>query len=248
MNNYLLADLHVHSALSPCAVNEMTPQQILAAASKSGISLLGVADHNAAGNVEAFLNLAPKYNITIVPAMEVETVEEVHVLTLFSDLDALLAWEKIVHEAMLPIPNDPSIFGDQLLFDHKGQLKDKYPYLLAQSCAISLEKVVESVMNLGGVTIPSHIYRKANGIKSVLGFIPPDLGISTVEISRQKYQREGGRFEVDSNYNLIVNSDAHCLRDLYGSPSIALQIDQNNAKSVVNMLGRKLSTKEVVII
>ncbi len=245
---YLLADLHVHSALSPCAANEMTPHHILDTARQSGISILGIADHNSAGNVASFMALAPQYGITIVPAMEVETVEEVHVLTLFPKLASLLAWEELVHKTMPQIANKPNIFGDQLLFDENGQVKGQFKHLLSQSCGISLEKVVADVINLDGVSVPSHVFRKANGIMSVLGFIPQDLKIFSIEISRQRYSESSVSREVASRYNCIVNSDAHCLRDLYGSPTTALQVEQNSAESVISMLQRTLTVEEVVII
>ena len=40
-------DLHIHSALSPCADNDMTPINIVAAASAVGLEMLSITDHNA---------------------------------------------------------------------------------------------------------------------------------------------------------------------------------------------------------
>ena len=47
------ADLHVHTALSPCAGEEMTPPAICRAAVEAGLSMIAVCDHNSAGNAAA---------------------------------------------------------------------------------------------------------------------------------------------------------------------------------------------------
>ena len=48
-----LADLHVHTLLSPCAEIEMTPHHIVMKAAESGVNLLAITDHNASANIVA---------------------------------------------------------------------------------------------------------------------------------------------------------------------------------------------------
>jgi hypothetical protein len=50
---HVAADLHVHTCLSPCAERLMRPRAIVAAALARGIGMIGVCDHNSAGNVRA---------------------------------------------------------------------------------------------------------------------------------------------------------------------------------------------------
>ena len=52
------ADLHIHTALSPCASEAMTPPAILTAARRRRINVIGVVDHNAAGNARAMIAAA----------------------------------------------------------------------------------------------------------------------------------------------------------------------------------------------
>ena len=47
-------DLHIHSALSPCAEEEMTPNNILNMAMVRGIDMIAVTDHNSTANLRAF--------------------------------------------------------------------------------------------------------------------------------------------------------------------------------------------------
>ena len=41
-----MADLHVHTALSPCASPDMTPPRIVREAVGQGLALIAVCDHN----------------------------------------------------------------------------------------------------------------------------------------------------------------------------------------------------------
>jgi hypothetical protein len=46
-------DLHIHTALSPCASDDMTPPAIVATALARGLDMIAICDHNTAGNVGA---------------------------------------------------------------------------------------------------------------------------------------------------------------------------------------------------
>jgi len=45
MNKYL-ADLHIHTALSPCGNNDMTPGAIVEKAIRKGLQIIAITDHN----------------------------------------------------------------------------------------------------------------------------------------------------------------------------------------------------------
>ena len=49
----MLYDLHMHSCLSPCAEDDMTPANIAGLAKLAGAELIAVTDHNAADNLPA---------------------------------------------------------------------------------------------------------------------------------------------------------------------------------------------------
>ena len=58
-----LYDLHIHSALSPCADREMTPVNIVAYAAAAGLEIIAVSDHNAAGNVRAAVEVGEALDV-----------------------------------------------------------------------------------------------------------------------------------------------------------------------------------------
>ena len=75
-----LAELHVHTVLSPCAEVEMIPPFIVQEAIKKGICLIAITDHNASANVGAVQKAASGTGLTVLPGMELQTREEVHLL------------------------------------------------------------------------------------------------------------------------------------------------------------------------
>ena len=94
-------DFHIHSALSPCGDADMTPNNIVNMAMVCGLDMIAVADHNTAGNVAAVMKAGEQAGIVVVPAMELETAEEIHVLCLFERLEDVLRFEE---EVVRPTP------------------------------------------------------------------------------------------------------------------------------------------------
>ena len=57
-------DLHIHSALSPCAEEEMTPVTIVGQAALSGLDFVAIADHNAIGHVPLALRAGEEFGVS----------------------------------------------------------------------------------------------------------------------------------------------------------------------------------------
>ena len=77
-NEMILTDLHIHSCLSPCADDTMTPAAIVKAAKEAGLELIAITDHNSARNCPAVAAEAEKAGIGFIPGIEVTTSEEIH--------------------------------------------------------------------------------------------------------------------------------------------------------------------------
>ena len=110
-------DLHIHSCLSPCGDDDMTPANIVGMAMIKGLDLIAVTDHNSCKNCPAVLTMADAYGLTALPGMELTTSEEVHVVCLFADLKDALAFDEYVYSRLMPIPNNEKIFGKQQLYN-----------------------------------------------------------------------------------------------------------------------------------
>lgn len=211
----LRCDLHIHSCLSPCADLLMTPGNIIQQALKLGLDYIAITDHNTAGNIQVAFKLAQERGINLIPAMEVETREEVHLLCYFPTLDALLEWEKIVVKNLPDLKNDEELFGYQLLTDGNDQYIGKEELLLAMGTKLFFSEVVEKVTKLGGIVVPAHVDRPINSILGQLGLIPSDAGIRIIEISHNTEPVDFLRIHPElSHYTYIQGSDNHYLTDL----------------------------------
>ena len=101
----LFYDFHIHSCLSPCGDDEMTPANLVGMAKVKGLDVIALTDHNSCRNCPAAIVHGEQYGITVIPGMELCTVEEVHVICLFPDLPSALAFDAYVYERLLPIRN-----------------------------------------------------------------------------------------------------------------------------------------------
>ena len=113
----LTYDLHIHSCLSPCGDNDMTPANIAGMAAVKGLDVIAVTDHNSCRNCAPAMKMAEEYGVIALPGMELCTEEEVHVVCLFPDLYAAMDFDGYVYDKMLKIPNKEKIFGEQLLYN-----------------------------------------------------------------------------------------------------------------------------------
>ncbi len=209
-------DFHLHSALSPCGDMDMTPNNIVNMAMLNGLDAIALSDHNATGNVAAAMEVGRSVGVKVIPAMEVATAEEVHILTLYPTLDAAEFVAKRVYEALPDILNQPEIFGQQALMNAQDEVVGYEEKLLINACRLSMEELFRLVTEAGGVFIPAHVDRHSYSVLTNLGFIPDDLDIRWIEVSRRVTDISA---YLDSrpdlaHYSILQNSDAHYLEDI----------------------------------
>ena len=165
------ADFHIHSALSPCASDEQTPRRIVGQALAAGLAVIAITDHNSAANCPAIL----QYNspdLLILPGMELQTREEIHIICLFGSWEAASAWHHFVADRLPELRNRPAYFGRQLLFDLDGRCRAEETKLLLNSADIAYREVFQLVTQYEGLAYPAHIDRPSFSVTASLGFIP----------------------------------------------------------------------------
>jgi PHP family Zn ribbon phosphoesterase len=212
---FFTADLHVHTVHSACAEMEMLPEFILERAQELGLNLIAVTDHNSAENVAAMLKAAEGTGITVLPGMEVQTREEVHLLCLFDTLEQATYWQEVVYAHLPHLKNREQVFGTQVVLNVDGEAVSTNDRLLATSTTLSTDQVVQQVRDQNGLCIPCHVDRPAYSLIANLGFIPPDLEIVGVEISHLVGPKEArARFPQLEHYSLVASGDAHRLKEM----------------------------------
>jgi 3',5'-nucleoside bisphosphate phosphatase len=238
------AELHVHTVLSPCAGVEMIPPLIVQEALEHGIRLMAITDHNGSANAKAVIEAASGTELVVLPGMELQTKEEVHLLCLFDRLEQLAEWQKTVDELLPEIPNTVEFFGEQFVVDASGEFVRREERLLLNSVDIELEHAAQQVNRLGGLAIPAHVDRKANGLIEILGLIPP--GFEALEISRHiSPEAARQKFPQLRGYPLLQSGDVHFLDSFLGSTE--LEIEKTTISEIRMAIsgqeGRKLSIR-----
>lgn len=198
-------DLHIHSCLSPCADDDMTPANIAGMARLKGLGMISLTDHNTGGNLAAMDKAAREAGLEFVPGVEVTSREEVHILIYFAALSEALRFTDDLYDSLPNIANRSDIFGRQLLIDQNDEPMGELHKLLLQASPYSVEELCAMAHSAGGAAVPAHVNRDSFSVISNLGFIPPGL-FKYVEISPNLPQP---RMEIA--YGVLHSSDAHNL-------------------------------------
>ncbi|MBN2221326.1 MAG: PHP domain-containing protein [Vallitaleaceae bacterium] len=200
-------DFHIHTALSPCALEEMSPNNIVNMAIISGLDAIAVTDHNSGRNVEAVLNVSEETDLIVLPGMEVESKEEIHVVCLFSDLDCVYNMQTFVYSNLPKMKNRSKVLGKQLLFNEEDEVIGEEEQLLSFATSIPFDVLIQKTWELGGIAIPAHIDRPSYSVISNLGILPSNLDLSCLEISQYAdYAKYRTKYY---QYLLLQSSDAH---------------------------------------
>ncbi len=233
----LFADLHMHSCLSPCADDDMTPANICGMAMLKGLQMIAVTDHNTALNLPYVQTCADAYGLLLIPGMEITTREEVHLLGYFPSVDAALSFGAFLRPHLPPKKNRPSLFGNQLIVNEDDAAVGEEEALLIGATDLSLHQAAAAVRSFGGVPVPAHINRGANGLLINLGFMPEDIDFSAVEVWRAlpcAHTPQAGR-------RVLHSSDAHRLGDILEA-EVSVSLPE---KSIAGFL-RYLSVKNAL--
>ncbi|SMC55582.1 PHP domain-containing protein [Papillibacter cinnamivorans] len=211
----LTYDLHIHSCLSPCADDDMTPNNIVGLARLLKLDLIAVTDHNTVKNAVAAYEVGLEQGLMVLPGMELETAEEVHVVCLFPDPKKAVAFEKEIALLSPPVKNRPEIFGRQILMDRNDLVLGEEDRLLLTATRLSVDAVSAAVKVFQGAAFPAHIDRPSFSMLANLGDIPDSSGFTAVEISKiASLEDLERRFPAVGRFLVLRNSDAHRLTDI----------------------------------
>jgi PHP family Zn ribbon phosphoesterase len=226
-------DLHIHSGLSPCADNSMTPINIVAAASAKGLEIIAISDHNSIRNVKLAMEIGKMLDVLVVPAIELQTNEDIHILCLFDTYQNLEKFYNSIKFSSLE--NKKEIFGDQYVFDGDDNVIDEEKSLLIAGADISEREVLIRAKKYNGIAIPAHVDRDAFGMLSTLGDIPSDY--TTIERTNANFNNLGNKYS--KRFNIIYDSDAHVLEEI-GKNMKNIELSEKNAIALI----RKLMVKK----
>ncbi|MEM1484516.1 PHP domain-containing protein [Oscillospiraceae bacterium PP1C4] len=205
-------DLHIHSCLSPCADNDMTPQNIVNMSLLKELDMIALTDHNSCKNCPALLQAAKGSGLAVIPGMELTTAEEIHMVCLFSSLENAMAFDSYVHARLADVENVPKIFGEQLIVDALENIIGSEEKLLVNATTIGISELPSLMRRFGGLCYPAHIDRSSYSVLSNLGGIPPECGFKTLEVYMpDAFFADGAHADIQAQYYTVTSSDAHDL-------------------------------------
>ena len=208
-------DLHIHSCLSPCADNDMTPNNIAGMAVLAGLNIVALTDHNTCKNCPACYEAAKKNGLIPVAGMELTTAEDIHLVCLFPTLEEAMAFDEAVDAQRVRIENRTDIFGEQWIMNAQDEPIGSDPFLLSNATRLTIEQGTALCREMGGVCYPAHVDREANGVIAVLGVFPDEPVYGCAEF--HDAENEAEYLQMYPNLRdkvLVTSSDAHYLWDI----------------------------------
>lgn len=203
-------DLHIHSVLSPCSTWDMSPLKIISRAKEVNLDMISITDHNSLRNFPAFYEAGKKSGIMVLPGIEVQTKEEVHLLVYFKSYIEGLRFEVNLRKNSPLVYDSEDVIKPQLLVDEFDMVKSVEKRFLLISTNLSLEETIKIARRYETLIILAHINRSSFSIFSQLGFIPKGLDVDGVELSLK------GKLKINipENLNQVLFSDAHSLEEI----------------------------------
>ena len=201
----------------------MIPPLIVRQALKLGLQLIAVTDHNSAANCAAVIQAAQGTGLAVLPGMEVQTAEEIHVICLFDTVEQALTWQGTVFDHLPDQANAEDLFGAQYVVDAEGEYLRTETRLLQTATDLPLEEILRRVKALGGLAIPAHVDRPSYSLLANLGFVPAGLDAPALEIFRLTDPAAAiARWPDLAPYPLIRSGDAHRLNEI--TPALKLTL------------------------
>lgn len=227
-------DLHIHSCLSPCGDEDMTPNNIAGMAAIKGLNVVALTDHNSCKNCPAFFEACRRQGIVPIAGMELSTAEDIHLVCLFPTLEQAMSFDDEIEKHKMNVKNRPEIFGEQLIMNGNDEIIATEETLLISATDLWIGDAVELVRSYGGHVHPAHIDRESNGIVSILGDIPTEYGFNRFEFrDKDNIIPYGDRFPFVSEKNSLVCSDAHSLWDISEAENFIEIDDEPYSSSLV---------------
>lgn len=233
-------DLHLHSCLSPCGDEDMTPWNLVNMAKILGLDLIALTDHNSCGNCRSAMKVGKIAGITVVPGMELCTAEEIHCVCLFDDIDRAEAFSSYVRTTLPPVKNREEIFGRQLYMDEGDTVLESEEVLLTTASSISIDTLPTLVKEYGGVCFPAHIDRESYSVLSSLGDFPPELEVTAFELTPAALEEDYRKnYPALEGKRLFRSSDAHYLENMR-EKEFYIELEENTPSALIEYIKRSV--------
>jgi 3',5'-nucleoside bisphosphate phosphatase len=210
------ADVHLHTCLSPCADITQSPKRIMEKVAENNFDLIFITDHNSIANAEAAIEAGKIYgNIKGYPGMEITTMEEIHILSLFENTEDAGSTQEYIND-YLPDVYFEKERQEQIIANKNDEVEGFYGKSLFSAVDLGLDEIIELIHGNNGIAIAAHIDRQSFSIISQLGFIPDICRLDALEISPNMNLKQAEEIYKDYSmkYKFVKGSDSHSLNTI----------------------------------
>jgi PHP family Zn ribbon phosphoesterase len=217
----------------------MTPNQVAQKLVENQVDWAAITDHNSTQNLGAFERVFKKHGIAFLPGIEIQTVEDVHVLGYFPSTELAIEVGTIVESRLPDYESNPEVDGYQLLVNDEDEFIEMCSKPLSFPTSLALEETVKLIEAHKGIAVYAHI-DKAMSIIYQLGIIPLEPFIPCEIYMPSKLEKYKSQL---IGRCLFSSSDAHNLDSFVKSK---MMIKCNNRtfeelkKSVLSIEGKEV--------
>lgn len=230
-------DLHIHSALSPCADVLMSPNNILNMSFLKELNIIAITDHNSCLQLDVIEELKESYEMLIVPGAEIEVKEKYHVVCLFKTFDIARKFQKALNVYLDKKMHDEEIYGEQNLFDAFDDIVSNYQVSLMGSSNIALTDLRKIVKGLDGVMILAHIEKYGDDIFDKLKTVYQNI-FDAIEVNASYDINKLENKLEEFPYLVLRNSDAHQITDI-SEPINSIELEELSIDALFEVLRKR---------
>lgn len=230
-------DFHIHTALSPCGDDYMTPHNIINMCHLNGVEMIAITDHNTCQNCKAVMTVGKEKGVLVIPGMEIECMEEFHNIALFPGIAEAHYIEEQLKKYRLPIKNKIKVFGAQQILNEEDEVIGEEEFLLVTAIQLPAAEIYSLIRGVGGLIYPAHIDKLSYSVLSNLGSLPPELQTTTLEIA--DFEKITSYEKQYPNQWILNSSDAHYLEQLCKKKSY-LEVNGLSCKEIIKKLEKNL--------
>lgn len=225
-------DLHIHSALSPCADNSMRPRDIARMAKLNGLDIISIVDHVCGKNIAVSKRAADENGLLFLPGIEVTALAGTHLLCYFKTVKEAIAFSDVIYDSLPDEPVRARYFGDQLVLDNNDEVVEQSPKFFAEYTPFSTWEIVGMVAEYDGVVVPAHINREYQGMINTEGASKlKEYDFACVEVRKNLPIDE----RLIKKTKVIHNSDAHVLYNISEAENY-LELKEKTVEAVFEYL------------
>ncbi len=218
----------------------MSPNNIVNMSIIKELDAIALTDHNGIGNVRVTVEIGKKMGLIVIPGIEIQTVEDVHVVALFKTVEAIEAFYNEIKTERLLIKNKPERFGHQMIFNEEDEVIGYEENYLITPFNLNINEVIVIAKKYEGLIFPAHINRNSFSIIKSLGFIDKELDVENIEwYGKRPENAETYDNRMFRKYRELINSDAHDLINISEKENY-LEVEEKSIEGIFATLNQHI--------